>query len=279
MKWTMIRKFNFREPLFFRPPAQYAFRMRSHLQNLKKMELPQLENTSLLPVDRPYFLAVETESDVITLFDALSRFVPYRAAAFWTPRESGILMRIFAILGNGIPVPDDGDILADLMTPCLQRPPTWAELAAVHALLSGGKSDETVLDSPQIRTFFEASGGREAARMAFDRARARALEETIRIHRDTLVQKNCAVIAPVKRASRLGAAAERIPLWMPIAQALGERVFPVARVSGTGAAGNAFSFRVLPAFGGSPEDSNEPEWVQAARVLWNQSFQPDEKIS
>ncbi len=262
----MIRRMlNLREPLFYRPPAQAALRIRARIRPGEHR--PHMENTERLPVDRPYFLVVESENEILFLLDAMAQAVPFRATAFWMPQNrSGIREWAFSLLANGMRISDDADELAALMTPRLQRSPTWAELRAAMAALSGKDADETVLNAPQIQAFFEALGGREAARLAFDRARARALEEIVRIHRKVLIQKNCAVIVPWKRDSLLGDEASP-PAWIPVAHAVGERVFPVAhRTEATGK--SRLAFTVLPALG-DPPDAGEPEWAKAARELWN----------
>lgn len=258
----MFPKLNVREPFFFHPPLQYAFRWRGYFM---KSALLSLENTDLLPVERPYFLIVESERELLALFEAFSRFVPYRAAAFWVPYTTNLSSQIVFFLGNGIHVSDDADILSALLTPQLQRPPTWAELRAVFAVLSGEKADEAVLNASHIQAFFDAFGGVNAVHMAFDRARARALEEAIRIHQETMIQKNSAVIAPWQKSSFL---AKQNFLWLPIAQAIGERVFPVVHRFEQS---NQRVFRVLASLDHTKTDDEEPQWVQTAREGWHRS--------
>lgn len=264
----MFPKLNVREPFFFRPPLQYAFRWQSYFL---KSALFSLENTNLLPVERPYFLIVESENEIFPLLNAFSRFVPYRATAFWVPHTTNWSTQILFFLGNGIHVSDDADVVSALLTPPLRRPPTWAELRAVFAVLSGEKADEAVLNASHIQAFFDAFGGVNAVHMAFDRARARALEEAIRIHQETMIQKNCAVIAPWQKSSLLAAPNF---LWLPIAQAVGERVFPVVHRTEQS---NQRVFRVLASFDHATTNEEEPQWVQTTRERWHRSVPHTEK--
>ncbi len=86
----------------------------------------------------------------------------------------------------------------------------------------------------------------------------------MRIHRETMVQKNCAS-SFWKRSSLL---AEPAPLWLPIAQAVGERVFSAMHRREKE---NQIVFRVLPSLDSAAAENDEPEWVRRARELWLRS--------